>query len=233
MRRWITSLLLAPVAFVTLAALATGAGWVAIHVMQSADLDVVRFVVDHRSSNATALMHGLSDLSGENSVIIIVAASALLFLVFRHLLDALAVIASAAGTLVLYELVVRWVGRPRPPVSHLENPGGSSFPSGHVANSTAVYVAIILAALVSSRFPRLRLPLILVATVLIAGIASSRIYLGLHYPTDVATGCFLGIGWAIVVRKTLDGLARSARAPVAKLTTPTGSRIRLRPDQPG
>lgn len=116
-------------------------------------------------------------------------------------------IASAIGMLFLYELAVRWVGRPRPPVSHLKNPGGSSFPSGHVANSTAVHVAILLSTFLSLRFPRLRSPLILVAAVLIAGSATSRVYLGLHYPTDVVVGVLLGLCWALVVRKTLDGLA--------------------------
>lgn len=214
MRRLVAWLLLAPVAFLALAVLAAGMGWIAIHFAQSADLAVVRFAASHRSSTATFVMHRLSDLAGENSVIVIVGASALVFLILRHVVDALAVIASAAGMFLLYELVVRWVARPRPPVSHLENPGGSGFPSGHVANSTAVYVAIVLAVSVSARFPRLRPPLILVAAVLIAGIATSRVYLGLHYPTDVAAGFLLGLCWALVVRKTLDGLALSARSPV-------------------
>jgi membrane-associated phospholipid phosphatase len=212
MRRLVTSLLLAPVAFIALALLAVGLGWIAIHLTQSADLGVVRFAAGHRSSTATFVMHRLSDLAGENSVIIIVAASALLFLAFRHVVDALAVIASAAGMLFLYELVVRWVGRPRPSVSHLENPGGSSFPSGHVANSTATYVAILLAVFLSARFPGARPPLIVLVTVLIAGIATARVYLGLHYPTDVAVGFLLGLCWALVVRRTLDGLALSARS---------------------
>jgi undecaprenyl-diphosphatase len=212
MRRLVAWLLLAPVAFLALAVLAATVGWIAIHLAQSADLAVVRFAAAHRSSPATFVMHGLSDLASWNSVIIIVGASALVFLVFRRVVDAVAVIASAAGMLLLYQLVVRWVGRPRPPFSHLENPGGSSFPSGHVANSTAVYVAILLAVFVSARFPRLRPPLILVAAVLIAGIATSRVYLGLHYPTDVAAGFLLGLCWALVVRKTLDGLALSARS---------------------
>jgi len=214
MRRLVASLLLAPVAFLALAVLATGLGWIAIHFAQSGDLAVVQFAAAHRSSTATVVMHRLSDLAGENSVIIIVAASALVFLVLRHIVDALVVIASAAGMFLLYEVVVRWVGRPRPPVSHLENPGGSSFPSGHVANSTAVYVAIVLAVFVSARLPRLGPPLSLVAAVLIAGIATSRVYLGLHYPTDVAVGFLLGLSWALVVRKTLDGLALSARSPM-------------------
>jgi len=216
MRRPVGLLLLAPVAFLALAGLAAGLGWIAIHLAQSADLGVVRFAAAHRSSTATYVMHRLSDLAGENSVIIIVGASALVFLVFRHIVDALAVIASAAGMLLLYEVVVRWVGRPRPPVSHLENPGGWSFPSGHVANSTAVYVAIVLAVSVSARLPWLHPPLILVAAVLIAGIAASRVYLGLHYPTDVAAGFLLGVCWALVVRKTVDGLALTVRSPMVR-----------------
>lgn len=211
MRRWAFSLFLAPVAFIGLALLATAVGWIVVYTVQPLELDGVRWVAAHRTPGLTFVMHRFSDLAGEMEVIIVVGVSAAIFLLVRHLRDALVVIGSAVGMLFLYETVARWVGRPRPPVQHLENPGGSSFPSGHVANSTAVYVAILLAVFLLTHVRALRPALIGLAAVLIAGIAASRVYLGLHYPTDVVTGFLLGLGWAVAVRKTVDGVAPPTR----------------------
>lgn len=211
MRRLAALLVLPPAAFFGLAIAATGIGWLAIHTVQPLELSLVEWLVAHRSSGITFIMHRLSDLAGENWVILIVLVSAAAFLVVRHVLDALAVVVSAAGILLLYETVTRWVGRPRPPVQHLENPGGASFPSGHVANSTAVYVAILLSALLATHLRAVRPALIAIVALLIAGVALSRIYLGLHYPTDVTAGFLLGLGWAVVIRRTVDGLAAGGR----------------------
>lgn len=199
-------LLLAPVGFIALAGLGIAFGWVVVHTLQPVDLAVVQATVAHRTSSVTPLMHRLSDVGGELSVIVILAVALLALLLARRWVDALAVLGSTVGTLYLYELIVRWVGRPRPPVQHLENPGGSSFPSGHVANSTALYLAILLAVFVFTRRRSLRLLLLLVAGTLIAGIAVSRIYLGLHYPTDDIAGLLIGVAWALTARYALRGL---------------------------
>ena len=91
-------------------------------------------------------------------------------------------------------------------MQHLENPGGSSFPSGHVANSTALYLAILLAVFVYVRNPGARVALLAFALVLIAGIAVSRVYLGLHYPTDDIAGFLIGLSWALIARYALSGI---------------------------
>jgi membrane-associated phospholipid phosphatase len=205
-RKVLLPLLLAPAGFAVLALLATGAGWVAVHTMQALDLSVVQAVVAHRAAGLTVVMHRLSDLGGEAAVIAILAVALAGLLLARRPVDALGVFGSAVGTLYLYELVVRWVGRPRPGVSHLENPGGSSFPSGHVANSTSLYLAILLAVFALIRHPGWRVGLSVLAALLVAGIAVSRVYLGLHYPTDDLAGFLIGFAWALIMRTSLRGL---------------------------
>jgi undecaprenyl-diphosphatase len=205
-QRIVGPLVLAPAGFIGLILLGTAFGWIVVHTLQPLDLAVVQAAVAHRSAALTPLMHRFSDLGGEMTVIIILAIALLVLLLARRWVDALGVLAAVVGTLYLYEFIVRWVGRHRPAVQHLENPGGSSFPSGHVANSTALYLAILLAAFVYVRNPGLRVALLAIAAILVTGIAVSRIYLGLHYPTDDIAGFLIGLAWALTARYALSGI---------------------------
>jgi len=205
-QRILGPLVLAPAGFIALILVGTAFGWLVVHTVQPLDLAVVQAAVAHRTAALTPLMHRFSDLGGEMTVIVILAMALLVLLLARRWVDALGVLGAVVGSLYLYEFIVRWVGRHRPPVQHLENPGGSSFPSGHVANSTALYLAILLAAFVYVRRSSLRAGLLTIAAILLAGIAASRIYLGLHYPTDVIAGFLIGLSWALITRYALSGI---------------------------
>lgn len=91
------------------------------------------------------------------------------------------------------------VGRPRPSlVPHLVEAGGMSFPSGHSFNSALGFVAIALAFATYSVRRRVRWTLIGSAAVLSMLVASSRVALGVHYPSDVIAGWLGGAGWAFL-----------------------------------
>ena len=206
MQRILGPLVLAPAGFIALILAGTAFGWLVVHTVQPFDMAVVQSAAAHRTAALTPLMHRFSDLGGEMTVIAVLGIALLVLLVTRRWVDALGVLAAVVGTLYLYEFIVRWVGRHRPPVEHLENPGGSSFPSGHVANSTALYLGILLAAFVYVRRPGFRIVLLAIAGLLVAGIAVSRIYLGLHYPTDDVAGFLIGLAWALIARHALSGI---------------------------
>ncbi|MFC5585402.1 phosphatase PAP2 family protein [Nitratireductor kimnyeongensis] len=107
-----------------------------------------------------------------------------------------AVLSVGSGALVSYGLK-NYYERPRPDlVEHLDVIHTASFPSGHATVTTIAYLT--LAALVVRFFPdwRVRLYVLAVAVFISFIVGMSRVYLGVHWPSDVAAGWALGAAWA-------------------------------------
>jgi undecaprenyl-diphosphatase len=105
-------------------------------------------------------------------------------------------IAVATGW-ILSSLLKAAFDRPRPElVPHLMRVYFSSFPSGHSMMSATVYgtLGAVLSSLVTLR--RLKVYFLAIAAVLAGLVGISRLYLGVHYPTDVAAGWSAGVAWA-------------------------------------
>ena len=131
-------------------------------------------------------------------------------------LAALAALAAAALAGLAVSVLKDAAGRPRPPLADPgvqalgSLPDSASFPSGHSATAFAAAVAVGLLC------PRLRVPLLALAAL----VALSRVYLGVHYWSDVAAGTALGVliglatGWAALRAR------RSPRRPAASPAAP-------------
>jgi undecaprenyl-diphosphatase len=115
----------------------------------------------------------------------------------RH--DALLLFVGAALATVASQLLKRLARRPRPAeglrgfAPLIETPDELSFPSGHTSVAFAVAVALAGGATGA------------VALVLASGIAASRIYLGAHYPLDVAAGVLVGAASGWLAHALIDG----------------------------
>ena len=109
------------------------------------------------------------------------------------------VIVAVAGGLTVSSILKHLVDRPRPQlVQHRAYVLTTSFPSGHSMMSAVAYLTLgsLLARLVKRR--RLKLYFLLVAMLLTFLIGVSRVYMGVHYPTDVLAGWTAGLVWAIL-----------------------------------
>jgi len=165
--------------------------------LQWLDEGALRLVAGLRWGPLTALMTLLSAWWVKGVVIAAVGGIADLRRLPRAVpvsavLATLALLAASLSADLLKEVV----GRARPPLADpgrtalVGLPGDGSMPSGHAA--TAAAAATVVALL----HPRLRPPL----AALVAAIGLSRVYLGVHYPSDVLVGLALGVavGWAVV-----------------------------------
>ncbi|WP_156677894.1 phosphatase PAP2 family protein [Sphingomonas profundi] len=138
-------------------------------------------------------------LGNATTRIAVAALVALWLLMARDLRRALVLGGVVAGGMILNTACKLIVLRPRPDLlARLDHVTTSSFPSGHAANATILYVA--LAWLAPERH---RSAALAAALVLAAAIGLSRIALAVHWPSDVAAGWCLGLAWAIAWRRPL------------------------------
>ncbi|WP_231626537.1 phosphatase PAP2 family protein [Novosphingobium sp. AAP83] len=174
---------------------------------ESLDRDGLLLWRDSAKLAPQGLVEGMHDLTalGGVWVRILVGLGAITALLFQRMRQEAVLL---AGTIIsgwlLNTALKLAVSRPRPSiVPHLTQASGHSFPSGHSFNSALVYIAIALTFAAISQQRRVRWTLIGSAIVLSWGIAFSRVWLGVHYPSDVLAGWLGGAGWAFMASAVL------------------------------
>ena len=105
-------------------------------------------------------------------------------------------IIAAGGAVALNNLLKVLFGRARPMLwERVVDVGQYSFPSGHAMISMVIFGTI--GYLLSSKFPLWRIGIISLTILLVTGIGLSRLYLGVHWPTDIVAGYAAGLVWLI------------------------------------
>lgn len=113
---------------------------------------------------------------------------------------AVATLLSTTGGGLLMLILKYGIGRPRPTVvPHLREVTTPGFPSGHAMLSAIVFLSIGVILARSVRNPKAKWYFVFWAVVLTFLVGASRVYLGVHYPTDVLGGWLAGFAWALVV----------------------------------
>ncbi|WP_342976906.1 phosphatase PAP2 family protein [Streptococcus constellatus] len=123
-----------------------------------------------------------------------VAVLAGFFLYKKWWSEAILLIGNLALTGLLVAFLKNIYQRSRPAIQHLVEEGGFSFPSGHALASTLIFGTLLI--IVSQRIKSVQTKHILqsLMVVMIFIIMTSRVYLGVHYPTDVLGSFLLGLG---------------------------------------
>lgn len=108
------------------------------------------------------------------------------------------VLIAVIGGAMIGGLLKDFFDRPRPSVDHYSYVTSSSFPSGHSMMSAVVYLTLgsLLARMVPQR--RIKVYFVVLALTLTFVIGFSRVYMGVHYPTDVLAGWAAGLAWAMI-----------------------------------
>jgi undecaprenyl-diphosphatase len=112
---------------------------------------------------------------------------------------AITVLVSVVSGMVLSQAIKWAYARPRPElVPHGMETYSASFPSGHSMMAAVVYLTLGALLARHQAQPRMRVYVLLVAVLLTVLVGISRVYLGVHWPTDVLAGWCLGAAWAIL-----------------------------------
>lgn len=198
MRHRRTEALALAATLVVLVLIGWGLGEIARATAQPADLIAVRDLAADRTTTLTAIARALSLVGSGYVVFSLTLVAVVVLFAARHSERAAVVGLAVVGAVVMASTDKLLVGRPRPPVHHLEHVTSASFPSGHASQSTALFLGLAL-VLLARRSRAGALVGDAVTVVLILAIGFSRIYLGVHYPTDVAGGMLLAGAWTSAV----------------------------------
>jgi len=195
-----TRLLLSLVAFVLVG---RGVGELLLSVLASADLNAVRDIAAERSGIVTQAARAMTWAG--SAFLLIPLALIICPALGRAGLhrEALAVAFSLSGAILIGAWVKLLMARPRPPVEHLQAITSSSFPSGHATQASAFWLSLVLALHTAGAPPTITGMAIVFALLIVLVVAVSRVYLGVHYPSDVISGALLGVGWALYVSHRL------------------------------
>lgn len=144
-------------------------------------------------------MRDITSLGSSAVLVLITAATIVYLLLIRRPATALLIFVAVAGGQVLSSLLKLGVDRPRPElVSHLVNETSLSFPSGHAMLSAVTYLTLgsLAASFLPGRVTKIYVLSLAVLVTLLVGV--SRIYLGVHWPSDVLAGWCAGFAWAML-----------------------------------
>jgi undecaprenyl-diphosphatase len=172
------------------------------------DREVLLYLVAHRSAWLTSLTLAMGTL---HQTVVVLAATTLVAaaLAWRGRARWAMLLMAIPTGMLANNGIKHLVQRPRPvlddPLLRLTT---FSFPSGHAIAATLFYGALLLVLLAHERRPPVRLAAVVLVAGMVALVAFSRAYLGVHYLSDVLAGICLGVAWLAL---WLEGLERWER----------------------
>lgn len=163
------------------------------------DEKVTSFIYNYRGETMTRFVRIITDMGDVLAYTILVIAVAVWFLIdkrsVRWLIQSVIILGS---TVLLNVLIKHYISRPRPDVEmRLVDASSYSYPSGHSMVALAFYGFLIYLAYKKVEHKWIKILAFIFLPLLILGIGASRIYLGVHYPSDVIAGFAAGLFWLV------------------------------------
>lgn len=164
--------------------------------VERVDLFVLRLAEKIRVTAFNGAAVDLTALGSPTVITIISVVSVLILLLKKDRGGVIYLLAVSLGSGIWTFVMKHLIARERPEViPRLVEVSGLSYPSGHSLASAAVYLSLTFLACRHFKTVQARLILFCAATCIIGLVSLSRVYLGVHYPSDVASGVFLGTAW--------------------------------------
>jgi membrane-associated phospholipid phosphatase len=190
--------------------------------LQNVDYEVHAWAATTRTNGSTSFFVLMSTIGGPAGLAVIVGFVSLALILKGHWRwAAYLLLTSMTGAIIDAELKT-YFSRARPELAEaLRRAHGFSFPSGHSMGSAVVFSALAYLAFRALRDWRLRAAALALAATLILAVATSRVYLGVHWISDVGAGIAAGLIWfatATVAYETFRRvrLVRAVRSVSAK-----------------
>ncbi len=157
-----------------------------------------RLEYSDRPGLATSRSSRCKSLGGVTVLALLTTLSSVYLLISNRRLTALYLLVSVLGGWAISSILKILVARPRPEiVPHLQEVYDLSYPSGHAMMSAVTYLTSAALLSRASQGRSTKLFLLGSAVLLTVPIGPCRLYLGVHYPTDVVAGWFAGSTWAL------------------------------------
>ena len=177
--------------------------------LQTIDTDVHNWAVTHRGQPATVFFVTLSTLGGPAGVAAIVAVVALILAFGRRWRWVLYLAVTAGGGALLDMALKHHFARARPELAEmLRRASGYSFPSGHAMGTTVAFCALSYVAFRASSAWWAKSAWFALACTMIVFVSLSRVYLGVHWISDVGAGIVAGLLWVAMTTIAYETLRR-------------------------
>lgn len=176
-----------------------------IEALQVIDSFLNVLVYETRTPELTSVMQMITYL-GQEALLIILVMIFLLLVIKKHGRAALVFVLIFSVGVGVNLLLKEAIGRARPTLDPLIVENFYSFPSGHAMNAFVFYTTLVLYVYRFSRSFRLTILSLVINWTIVLLVGVSRVYLGVHYVSDIFAGLIAGLWWiatALVIEKTL------------------------------
>jgi undecaprenyl-diphosphatase len=175
------------------------------------DTAILEWIHGHATPQRDRMVVWITDLGTTLGVVPVTSALVLYLLARRRSAQALFVLLSMVGAWLLNDAAKAFYGRERPALwNSATRQMWFGFPSGHAMSSMALGTVLTILAW----HTRFRWPVLALSALFVVAVSASRLYLGVHYPSDVVAAWLASLAWVLGLRLVLLPRAhRSHRTP--------------------